>query len=77
MWSSILLIFVYRNEDVTQTMYPIPHWSGSEPSQRQSRNEPVCHSKVNTVCDAVREALHETGERRYVPQIIVFIILPE
>ena len=46
-------------------MYPIP---GSEPSQRQSRNEPVDHSKVNTVCDAVRKALLETGERRYISQ---------
>ena len=74
MSSTVLLIFVYRNEDVTQTMYPIPYWSGSEPSQRQSRNEPVDHSKVNTVCDAVREALHETGERKYVFQLVFYTV---
>ena len=51
--------FATREEDVTVTMYP-----GSVKMSASSDPKPA--SKVDTVCDAVRQALLELGEDRYV-----------
>lgn len=49
----------YRNEDVTESLYPVPSWYRSETVRHEYE------SKVNTVCDTVISALSTRGKRRY------------
>ena len=58
-------------------MYPPPTWYGTESTEKQSETkssqvwygtESNGSSKVNIVCDAVREVLCNLGEKRYVTE---------
>ena len=55
--------FATREEDVTVTMYP---GSGEVSGKMASSSYPKPANKVDTVCNAVRQALLELGEDRYV-----------
>lgn len=53
--------FPLREEDVTQTMYP---GLGGRRGTKGGRRREEGGSKVDRVCDAVREALEKLGENK-------------
>ncbi|KAL5482011.1 hypothetical protein EMCRGX_G022290 [Ephydatia muelleri] len=56
-----------KEEDVTVTMYP-------GPGKMSASSDPKPASKVDTVCDAVRQALLELGEDRFLLSVITTMV---
>lgn len=58
------LCIIYREEDVTKTMYTATYCRNTESSQQQSVTEKQ-HNKINHVCDKMREALTQANYEKY------------
>ena len=64
-----LLSIHAREEDTTETMYPLPPGlvgadEGREMREREKEREEKREKKVDTVCEAVRQVLMELDENR-------------
>jgi len=73
----VVFCLFFREEDVTKTVYPLPRHSchGAKPEgEREKGNVSETRTKLDTVCNAVREELVRCGRDRYTLSIITTYI---